>query len=248
MSAACMEEAISRGEGGGITTAHFANSVLLNGLAKHEEALVEAQAATVFPQEFGVSNWALPELVEAAARCGSPELAADGFGRLSVMMQASGTDWGLGVLARSRALLATERGPAESAYQEAIDRLGRSRMRMDLARAHLVYGEWLRRQRRRQDARVQLRTAYKMFAVAGADAFADRASRELAATGEAVGIRANRATDTLTPQEAHIAQLAATGLTNAQIGAQLFLSHHTVDWHLRKVFQKLGITSRKQLR
>ncbi|HET6989537.1 MAG TPA: LuxR C-terminal-related transcriptional regulator, partial [Kribbella sp.] len=195
-----------------------------------------------------VASWALPELVEAAARSGRPELAADGFQRLTVMMQACGTDWGLGVLARSKALLTKTRSAAESAYQEAIERLGRTRMRMDLARAHLVYGEWLRREGRRQDARVELRTAYKMFSTAGVDAFADRASRELAATGEAVGERAGRALDALTPQEAHIAELAGAGLTNAEIGAQMFLSQHTVEWHLRKVFQKLGITSRRQLR
>jgi DNA-binding CsgD family transcriptional regulator len=246
--AACREEAMLRGEGGGITASHFANAVLLNGLAKPEEALEAAQAATVFPAELGVFNWALPELIESAVRSGRPELAADGFDRLNEMTQACGTDWGLGVLARSKALLTTAREPAESAYQEAIQRLGRSRMRMDLARAHLVYGEWLRRSGRRQDARVELRTAYKLFATAGADAFADRAGRELAATGEAVGTRTTRATDTLTPQEAHIAELAGTGLTNAEIGALLYLSQHTIDWHLRKIFQKLGITSRKQLR
>ncbi|MDX6279091.1 MAG: hypothetical protein QOH03_162, partial [Kribbellaceae bacterium] len=246
--AGCREDAVARGEGGGITTAHFANSVLLNGLAQYEEALVAAQAATAFPPELGVFNWALPELIESAVRAGRPELAADGFERLTEMMQACGTEWGLGLLARSKALLTTAREPAESAYQEAIERLGRSRMRMDLARAHLVYGEWLREGGRHQDARVELRTAYKMFATSGADGFADRAGRELATTGEAVGTRTNRATDTLTPQEAHIAELAGTGLTNAEIGAQLFLSHHTVDWHLRKVFQKLGISSRRQLR
>ncbi|MFI5707633.1 ATP-binding protein [Kribbella sp. NPDC051620] len=246
--AACREEATARGEGGGITTAHFANALLLNGLARHEEALVAAQAATGFPPELGVFSWALPELIESAVRSGRPELAADGFDRLREMTQACGTDWGLGVLARSAALLTSARAAAESAYQEAIERLGRSRMRMDLARAHLLYGEWLGGQSRRQDARVELRTAYKLFSTAGADAFADRAGRELAATGETVGTRTSRVTDTLTPQEAHIAELAGTGLTNAEIGAQLFLSQHTVDWHLRKVFQKLGITSRRQLR
>jgi len=163
---------------------------------------------------------------------------------------SAGTEWGLGLLARSRALLTTGRS-AESAYQEAIERLGRTRMRMDLARAQLVYGEWLRRAGRRQDARGQLRTAYKMFTTAGAEAFAERAGRELAATGEVLDERTGRGIvgrDSLTAQEAHIAELAGSGLTNAEIGAQMFLSQHTVEWHLRKVFTKLGITSRKQLR
>lgn len=242
------DNAVTRGEGGGVTIAHFANAVLLNGLAKYQEALASARDATAYPVELGVANWALPELVESAARSGRPDLAADGFDRLSEMVQACGTDWGLGVLARSRALLTTARSAAESAYQEAIQRLSRTRVRMDLARAHLVYGEWLRREGRRQNARGQLRTAYKMFTTAGVDAFADRAGRELAATGEAVGERAGRAGDALTAQEAHIAELASAGLTNAEIGAQMFLSRHTVEWHLRKVFTKLGITSRKQLR
>jgi ATP/maltotriose-dependent transcriptional regulator MalT len=140
-------------------------------------------------------------------------------------------------------------GPeAEAGYQAAIERLGRTRVRMDLARSHLLYGEWLRRAGRRQDARAQLRTAYELLTTAGSDAFADRARHELAAAGEAVGERTGRAADTLTAQEAHIAELAGAGLTNAQIGAQLFLSQHTVEWHLRKVFTKLGITSRRQLR
>ena len=241
------DDALGRGEGGGLAMTHFADAVLLNGLANYQEALASAREATAYPIELGVASWALPELVEAAVRSGRPEQAADGLDRLDQMAQACGTDWVLGVLARSKALLTTTRS-AESAYQEAVERLGRTRMRMDLARAHLVYGEWLRRQGRRQDARVQLRTAHKMFTTAGVDAFADRAGHELAATGEAVGERAGRATDGLTAQEAHIAELAGTGLTNAEIGAQMFLSQHTVEWHLRKVFSKLGITSRKQLR
>jgi ATP/maltotriose-dependent transcriptional regulator MalT len=228
--------------------AHFAHAILQNGLAKYEDALVSARAATAFPAEFGVASWALPELIEAATRCGRPEQAADGFDLLTGIAQACGTDWALGVLARSRALLTSKRPEAESAYQEAIERLSGTRMRMDLARSHLVYGEWLRRDGRRQDARVQLRTAHKMFTTAGVDAFVDRAAHELAATGEAVGERAGRASDALTAQEARIAELAGAGLTNAEIGAQMFLSQHTVEWHLRKVFAKLGITSRKQLR
>jgi DNA-binding CsgD family transcriptional regulator len=164
--------------------------------------------------------------------------------------EASGTDWGLGVLARATGLRANGRA-AEAAYQQAVERLSRTGMRMDLARTHLVYGEWLRREGRRQDARGQLRTAYKLFTAAGAGPFAERAGRELAATGEVLDERRTAdpsGRDSLTAQEAHIADLAGTGLTNAEIGAQLFLSQHTVEWHLRKVFAKLGITSRRQLR
>ena len=245
--AAGMDDATNRGEGGGLSTCHLANAVLFNGLAKYGDALAAAREATAYPLEYGIANWALPELAEAAARSGRPELAAEGLKLQGEIASSSGTEWGLGLLARSRALLTSGR-QAEPAYQEAIERLGRTRMRMDLARTQLVYGEWLRREGRRQDARVQLRTAYKLFSTAGADAFADRASRELTATGETVGERTGRATDALTAQEARIAELAGAGLTNAEIGAQIFLSQHTVEWHLRKVFQKLGITSRKQLR
>ncbi|MFG1817606.1 AAA family ATPase [Kribbella sp. NPDC049174] len=241
------DEVVARGEGGGLSFTRWADSVLMNSLARYPEALASAQAASADPNDLGVGSWALPELVEAAVRTGQRELAAEGFDRLTELTQATGTDWALGVLARSTALLTT--GPeAESGYQEAIERLGRTRVRMELARSHLLYGEWLRRAGRRQDARTHLRTAYDLLAAAGADAFADRARHELAATGEAVDERASRATDTLTAQEAHIAELAGSGLTNAQIGAQMFLSQHTVEWHLRKVFAKLGITSRRQLR
>jgi ATP/maltotriose-dependent transcriptional regulator MalT len=163
------------------------------------------------------------------------------------MTRATGTDWALGLLARSTALL-TASANAEACYQEAVERLGRTRIRLDLARTHLLYGEWLRREGRRRDARVQLRTAHEMLVAAGAGAFADRARRELAATGEAVDEGVSGGADTLTAQEAHIAELAGAGLTNAEIGAQLFLSRHTIEWHLRKVFTKLGITSRRQLR
>lgn len=243
------DEAEARGEGAGVSVASFANAVLLNGLGRSQEALAAALDANAYPVEHGPANWAVPELVEAAARCGRPDLAADGFDRFTEVARACDTDWALGVLARSRALLTTARAAAaEAPYREAIERLGRTRMRMDLARAHLVYGEWLRREARRRDARAELQIAYEMFATAGADAFADRAGRELNATGAAVGRRAGRATDALTAQEAHIAKLAGAGLTNAEIGAQLFLSQHTVEWHLREVFIKLGIKSRKELR
>ena len=162
-------------------------------------------------------------------------------------MRTGGSDWALGLLARSAALLATG-ATADGLYREAIERLGRTRIRSELARGHLLYGEWLRRENRRQEARGQLRTAHDMLTAAGAGAFAERARHELAAAGEPVAARATRASDNLTVQEAHIARLAGRGLTNAEIGAQLFLSPHTVEWHLRKVFTKLGITSRRQLR
>lgn len=240
------DDAQTRGEGCGVTGAHFANALLHNGLAQYQEALESARAATAYPVELSMANWALPELVESAARSGHEDLAADALDRLSEMAHACGTDWGLGVLARSTALLTTVPSAAESSYQEAIERLGRTRMRMELARAHLVYGEWLRREGRRQDARGQLRTAYKMFATSGADAFADRAGHELVATGEAVGQRTDRAHDTLTAQEAHIAELAGAGLTNAEIGARLFISAKTAEHHVGRVLAKLGVRSRAE--
>jgi DNA-binding CsgD family transcriptional regulator len=252
MIAASLDDSATRGEGGAVTFAHMANALLHNGLAQYPEALRSGLEATVYPLELGAESWALPELIEAAARAGRPEAAADGYNQLRAQALASETDWGLGVLARATGLLTT--GPAaERAYQESVVRLGRTGMRMELARTHLVYGEWLRREGRRQDARGQLRTAYKMFSAAGAGGFAERAGRELAATGEVLDERIGRANDgaareSLTAQEAHIAELAGSGLTNAEIGAQMFLSQHTVEWHLRKVFVKLGITSRKQLR
>ncbi|WP_329000400.1 AAA family ATPase [Kribbella sp. NBC_00709] len=248
--AAGIEDATTRGEGGGLTTCHVANSILFNGLAKYDEALASARLATAYPAEYGVANWALPELVEAAVRSGHPEQAAERFELFEQIASSAGTDWGMGLLATARGLLAHGRA-AESAYQEAIERLSRTRMRMHLARAQLVYGEWLRREGRRQDARGQLRAAYKLFTEAGAGAFAERAGRELAATGEVLDERRadhSSGRESLTAQEAHIAELAGAGLTNAEIGAQMFLSQHTVEWHLRKVFAKLGIASRKQLR
>ncbi|MEV0788424.1 AAA family ATPase [Kribbella sp. NPDC050459] len=248
--AASLDDSAARGEGGAVSFAHMANALLHNAQAQYQTALTSGLAATAYPAELGASSWALPELIEAASRAGRPEAAAEGYGRLKEQAEATGTDWGLGVLARATGLRADGRA-AEAAYQEGIERLSRTRMRMDLARTHLVYGEWLRREGRRQDARGQLRMAYKLFSEAGAGAFAERAARELAATGEVLDERRTADTtgrDSLTPQEARIADLAGAGLTNAEIGAQMFLSQHTVEWHLRKVFAKLGITSRKQLR
>jgi ATP/maltotriose-dependent transcriptional regulator MalT len=242
-----MADALARGEATGVMVTHWAQSVLLNGLTRYQEALPAARTAAAYPIDSGVVYWAVSELVESAVRSGQPELAASAYERLAATARHSGTAWALGTLARCDALLATGR-TADALYQQAIEHLGRTRIKMELARAHLLYGEWLRRENRRQEARGQLRTAYTMLTAAGAQAFADRARRELGAAGEFVGEPSTRASDTLTVQEAHIAGLAGSGLTNAEIGARLFLSPHTVEWHLRKVFTKLGITSRRQLR
>ncbi len=187
-----------------------------------------------------------PEFIEAAARSGRAEGADDVLKRLAESTRASGTDWALGIEARSRALL-SDGEAAEYLYREAIERLGRTRIRFELARAHLLYGEWLRRERRRMDAREQLRRAHEMLSDMGAEAFAERARRELAATGETVRKRSVETRDQLTAQEAQIARLARDGLSNPEIGARLFISPRTVEYHLHKVFTKLGIRSRIQL-
>jgi DNA-binding CsgD family transcriptional regulator len=194
-----------------------------------------------------VSMWALPELIEAAARSGNTHIASNSLARLAEITRAGGTDFGLGIEARSRALVSNSE-VAEDLYCEAIDRIGRTQLRPELARAHLLYGEWLRRENRRADARVQLRTAHEMLRAIGMEAFAERARHELAATGETARKRTVEAPGALTSQEAFIARLAVDGRTNAEIGAQLFLSARTVEWHLRKVFSKLGISSRRELR
>ena len=186
------------------------------------------------------------ELIEAAVRAGTPELAAEAYGRLSDRTQASDTDWGLGIAARSQALLTGDAG-AESLYREAIERLGRTRLRPELARARLLYGEWLRRQRRYTDARGELRIALEMFDDFGMEAFAQRTHRELKATGEHPRRRASNTQGRLTPQEAEVARLAAEGRTNREIAAQLFISPDTVDYHLRKAFRKLDVKWRTQL-
>ena len=227
--------------------AHWASAVLYNGLARYEEAAWSARQATSTTVGYWVSEWALPELVEAATRAGDMELACDALKRLAETTQSAGTEFALGIEARSRAQL-SEGSAAGNLYRQAIDRLGRTQMRPELSRAHLLYGEWLRREGRRVDAREQLRTAYDQFTAIGMEAFAERAGRELVATGENARKRRPDTRGELTPQERQIARLARGGLSNPEIGAQLFISARTVEWHLRTVFAKLGITSRKQLR
>jgi DNA-binding CsgD family transcriptional regulator len=232
----------------GVTVAQWAAAVLYNGLGRYREALAAAQVCTRMA-ELWVSVWALPELVEAAVHAGADDAARAAHEDLVDAARPAGTDWALGVLARSRALL-SDGADAEELHREAIERLGRTELRPELARAHLLYGEWLRRNRRQREAREQLRTGYEMFASIGMEAYAERAHRELLATGESVRKRTVEASSSaeLTPQERQIALLVLEGLTNPEIGTRLFLSPRTVEWHLRKVFMKLSITSRRQLR
>jgi DNA-binding CsgD family transcriptional regulator/tetratricopeptide (TPR) repeat protein len=239
-------EVTQRGEGVGISVLDWAEAVLHNGLGRYDEALAAAQRVTEHPHELSSSNWGRVELIEAAVRAGSPELAAGAHRCLAEMTRVSGTDWALGLAARSGALLA-DGGSAEELYQEAIERLGRSRMRVDLARAHLLYGEWLRRERRRRDARNELRIAHELFCDFGMEAFAERARIELVATGERARKRTIDTLGQLTPQEAQVARLAAEGSTNREIAARLFISPSTVEYHLRKAFRKLDAKSRTQL-
>jgi DNA-binding CsgD family transcriptional regulator len=245
LRAASVEDATARGEGFAFEVAEWAGAVLHNGFGEYGDALVAAQRASE-QDELGFAVWVLPELVEAAVRSGERNVAASALERLTERTRLSSTDWACAMAARSRALL-SEGQPAEDLYLEAIDCFARTRIRVELARAHLIYGEWLRREGRRVDAREQLRTAHGMFDAMGAKAFAERARRELAATGETVRKRTPETRDELTPQEAQIARMAGEGLTSPEIAAQLFISPRTVDWHLRKLFAKLGINSRKQL-
>jgi len=242
-----VRDATSSGEGAVLAFADYARAVMGNGLSRYADALIAATATDALGVEgLTIYTQGLAELIEAAARAGAPERAADALGRLSEMTSASGTDWGAGILARSQALLSGD-DEAEALYLEAIERLGRTRVRPQLARAHLVYGEWLRRGNRRADARRELLQAFEMFADMGMEAFSGRAQRELAATGQKVRLRAVERLHDLTNQETQIARLARDGLTNQEIGSQLYLSARTVEWHLRKVFTKLEITSRRQL-
>jgi DNA-binding CsgD family transcriptional regulator len=238
---------VARGEGQWLTAVHWATAMLNNGLGRYDEALAAAEQGSEYPDELGLATWSMVELIEAAARTGQAERATGALRRLAEITSAAGTDWALGVLARSRALL-SEGESAEPLYGEAIERLSRTRVRVELARAHLLYGEWLRRQNRRVDAREQLRNAYEMLTAMGMEGFAERARRELLATGETVRKRTTGTAGELTPQEAEIARLAGSGHTNPEISTQLFISPRTVEWHLRKVFAKLGISSRKELR
>ena len=244
---ATIAEAEARGQGIAATYAHWAAAILNNGLGRYQQALAAAQDASQETPPLYMSMWALPELVEAAARCGNSQLAADALERLAETTRPGGTDFGLGIEARSRALV-SEGAAAEGLYREAIDRLGRTQLRPELARAHLLHGEWLRREGRRTDAREQLREAYQMLTIMGVEGFAGRARRELLATGENVRKRRVENTGELTAQEAQIARLARDGLSNPEISTQLFLSPRTIEWHLRKIFGKLDISSRKQLR
>ena len=239
------DDATGRGEGRAITLAEYVTAVLYNGLGRYPAALAAAERAAEY-DDLGLCGWALIELVEAAARIGTPEAATAALRQLDERAQASGTDWALGAAARSGALL-TDGPAAEALYREAVERLTRTRIAVHLARSRLVYGEWLRREHRNLDARQQLRDAHNVFSRVGAAAFAERARHELLATGETARKRVFATVEELTPQERHIARLAGEGLTNPEIGAQLFISPRTVEWHLGKVFTKLDITSRKEL-
>ena len=241
-----VKEATANGEGRLIGMVGFTTALLYNGLGRYDAALAGARRACEH-EDLGLICLTLPELVEASARSGAHEPAIEALGRLEDRTRAAGTDWALGILARSRALL-SDGHSADRLYREAIERLGRSRVTVQLARAHLLYGEWLRRQNRRLEARDQLRIAFESFRGMGAAAFAGRAQRELLATGETVRKRSVDTRDALTTQEHQVARLAAEGHTNSEIGSQLFISARTAEYHLHKVYSKLGITSRRSLR
>jgi DNA-binding CsgD family transcriptional regulator len=243
---AALASAKTRGEGRAVAMAQYTRALLYNGLGRHEEALTAARQVCEY-DDLGLFGWALLEAVEAAVRCDNLDLAADAVGQLAEQTRASGTDWGLGVEAWARALL-SESKDAEAHYLEAIERLERTQITVHLARARLAYGEWLRRANRAADARAQLHIAHDVFTKIGAEGFAERASRELVATGERAHTLSPERREALSAQEEQIARLAADGHTNPEIGAQLFISPRTVEWHLRKVYPKLGISTRKELR
>jgi DNA-binding CsgD family transcriptional regulator len=243
---ATSSDSVLRGEGLGVDLARWTTAILANGLGRYEEALAAAEPVSDEIPGVYISTWMLPERIEAAARSGKPQVAADALQRLTETAHAGDAGWACGIEARSRALLG-EGEAAERLYREAIDRLSSTRVLTELARSHLLFGEWLRRENRRVDARQQLRTAHDLFTSMGADGFGDRARRELLATGERVRKRNVETRGELTPQEEHIARLARDGHTNPEIGAELYISARTVEWHLRNVFTKLGVTSRKGL-
>jgi DNA-binding CsgD family transcriptional regulator/tetratricopeptide (TPR) repeat protein len=241
-----IRDAETSGQGLSVQWAEWTCAILFNGLGRYDRALASAQRAAAETPQLQFSSWASTELIEAAARTGKPEVAAGALEQVIAATAPSSTDWGRGMQARCRALLSTgER--AERLYREAVERLARVRRRPELARAHLLYGEWLRRENRRVDARVQLRAAHGQFASIGMEGFAERARAELQATGEKVRKRTVQTRDDLTAQERQIAAMARQGLSNPEIAAQLFLSPRTVEWHLRNVFSKLGIRSRREL-
>jgi DNA-binding CsgD family transcriptional regulator len=241
-----IEEATLGGQGTAVQYAYWANAVVMNALGRYDEALAAAIQASDDTPELFISMWSLSELIEAATRTGDSDYAARSLARLRECTHGSSAEWALGIEARGRALL-SEGDDAEPLYREAIDRLGRTRLRPEIARSRLLYGEWLRRANRRVDARKELRAAHDAFVAMGADGFAERARHELLATGEKVRSRRQDTRDELTHQEEHIARLARDGLTNPEISAQLFISPRTVEWHLGKVFTKLGISSRRGL-
>jgi DNA-binding CsgD family transcriptional regulator len=245
--AATAEDATARGEGVAFQFARWSEAVLRNGLGQYAQALAVAEPVSSEAYSSLSTRWVLAELIEAATRTGRGDLARAALDRLTAVTDVAGSDWAKGVEARSRALVSHGQ-EADSGYTEAVDRLNRTPLRPELARAHLLYGEWLRRQHRRLDARHHLRTAYDLFVAMGADAFAERTRGELLATGEKVRKRDVGTFNQLTPQEEHIARLARDGRTNPEIAAELFISTRTVEWHLRKVFAKLGVASRRELR
>jgi DNA-binding CsgD family transcriptional regulator len=244
---ATIADAENRGEGLGIDLARWTTAILHNGLGRYEEALVAAEQAGEDTPRLFISAWALPELIEAAVKSGQNQIAADALTRFGEATDAGDAEWAAGIQARSRALVSEDEA-AERFYRDGIERLGRTQLRPELGRAHLLYGEWLRRESRRLDAREQLTAAHDLFGAVGMEAFAERARLELVATGMKVRTRTNQVGDDLTRQEEQIARLARDGLSNPEIGARLFISPRTVEWHLRKVFTKLGISSRGELR
>jgi DNA-binding CsgD family transcriptional regulator len=247
LSERMMQAASARGLGRMIDIATYAKAVLYNGMGRYDAARDAARTAFEHRDHVGYGQFVVAEVAEAASRTGDRALIEAALEWLSKRTQVTRTDWVMGIDARVRALL-SEGDAAESEYRESIARLERTRLRIEIARGHLLYGEWLRRAARRVDAREHLRTAHETFAAIGAHGFAERTRHELLATGETVRKRTDDTRDELTPQEEHIARLAVAGRTNPEIGAELFISPRTVEWHMKKVFTKLGISSRKSLR